>query len=627
MKLNKLTIGQRILAGFGVVLALMVLSVVVTLFGVNNVVSNAKEVIQGNRLDGLLAQREVDHLTWANKLNSTLSDPKADKITVQTDHTKCALGLWLYGEGRREAEAQVPGLSPLLKQTEEAHMRLHQTASAIAKVFSPGDVELPGLLAGREADHLRWSNAVAKALLNHEPQLGVETDHTKCALGLWLAGPESAAAAAANPQIKELLEQVKEPHQRLHASALAIQEALNAGEGEKAEGIYQQQTQTALADTGGVLKKLIEVAKASVQGKQQAEAIYTSQTLPALAATQGLLHQMRDTSRKVILTDEAMLDQAQSCKTKVSLLGIMAVLAGFVLAFFIARGISGVLRRISTQMEEGAAQVSSASGQVASTSQGLAQGSSEQAASLENTSTALEEVAAMIRQNADNAQEANSLMTQSSQVVTQALESMGTLRQAMERITEASDQTSKIIKTIDEIAFQTNLLALNAAVEAARAGEAGAGFAVVAEEVRNLAQRAAEAAKNTQAIIEKNLDNIRQGSGLVAGTDEAFGQVAQSTSQVAALVAEIAAASSEQAQGIEQVNHATQEMDEVTQQTASGAEESASAAEELDSQAHQLQDLVGDMLALVGAGSRQRRERASSKAPALLPAQLEGPAS
>ncbi|MBI4799637.1 MAG: CZB domain-containing protein, partial [Desulfarculus sp.] len=568
-KLSNMTVGQRILAGFGVVLALMVVSVAFTQSGVNSVVKNAEEVIAGNRLDGLLAQREVDHLTWANKLNATLSDPKADKVTVETDHTKCGLGRWLYGDGRRQAEGQVPALSPLLKQTEDSHMRLHQTAAEIAKVFRPGDVELPGFLSAREADHLRWSNTVAQALLNNQAQLGVETDHTKCGLGQWLPSPQ-AAAAAANPQIKALLEQIKAPHERLHASASAIQEALGAGNAAKAQEIFQQQTQAALTETGGVLKKMIEEARLSVQGKQQAEAIYTSQTLPALAATQGLMQQMRASARQAILTDEAMLSQAQDCKTKVTLTGALALVVGLFMAFFIARGISAALRRISTQMNEGASQVAAASSQVASTSQSLAQGSAEQAASLENTSTSLEEVASMIRQNADNAQQANSLMEQSNQVVSQAVLSMDTLRQAMERITQASEQTGKIIKTIDEIAFQTNLLALNAAVEAARAGEAGAGFAVVAGEVRNLAMRAAEAAKNTQAIIEQNLRNIEQGSSLVRGTDEAFGQVAQSARQVAALVSEIAAASAEQAQGIEQISRAMADMDKVTQQNAAG---------------------------------------------------------
>jgi methyl-accepting chemotaxis protein len=163
------------------------------------------------------------------------------------------------------------------------------------------------------------------------------------------------------------------------------------------------------------------------------------------------------------------------------------------------------------------------------------------------------------------------------EVIGKANSSMRQMRTAMERINAASDEMAKIIKTIDEIAFQTNLLALNAAVEAARAGEAGAGFAVVADEVRNLAMRAAEAAKNTSQLIEDNIKNIKDGSELVAATDEAFSEVAGTSSRVAELVGEIAAASSEQTQGIDQINKAAIEMDRVTQSTAANAEQMAAA--------------------------------------------------
>ena len=173
----------------------------------------------------------------------------------------------------------------------------------------------------------------------------------------------------------------------------------------------------------------------------------------------------------------------------------------------------------------------------------------------------------------------------------------------MQEMSTASEETAKIIKTIDEIAFQTNLLALNAAVEAARAGEAGAGFAVVADEVRNLAMRAAEAAKNTASLIEGTVDKVRDGSDLVTKTAEAFSHVTGSTGKVKELVAEIAAASSEQAQGVEQINKAVTEMDKVTQQTAANAEESASAAEELTAQSQQMRGVVGELVALVAGGA------------------------
>ena len=170
----------------------------------------------------------------------------------------------------------------------------------------------------------------------------------------------------------------------------------------------------------------------------------------------------------------------------------------------------------------------------------------------------------------------------------------------MQEISKASEETSKIIKTIDEIAFQTNLLALNAAVEAARAGEAGAGFAVVADEVRNLAMRAADAAKNTAALIEGTVKKVSDGTALVKTTNDAFKEVAGSTAKVGELVGEIAAASTEQAQGIEQVNIAVTEMDKVTQQNAATAEESASASEELNAQAEEMKSFVADLAAMVG---------------------------
>jgi methyl-accepting chemotaxis protein len=357
-------------------------------------------------------------------------------------------------------------------------------------------------------------------------------------------------------------------------------------------------------------------------------AIYQGQTLPALAQVQGLLKDLRQEARRHILSDQGMLDKATGLQYRVSLLGGAALVVGVLLAWFIARGIGQALRGLAQQLRLGAEQVASASNQVAAASQNLAQGASEQASSLEETSASLEEISAMVRSNAEAAGEANRLVDDSRATVTQAVESMVSLRQAMDRIEKASQQTAAIIKTIDEIAFQTNLLALNAAVEAARAGEAGAGFAVVAEEVRNLAQRAAEAAKNTQAILETNLSNIQQGGRLVTATDQAFSGVAEGTTQVADLVARISAASNEQTQGISQINSAVQDVDRVTQTNASEAEESAAAAEELSGQARSLHDTVDYLRQLVGGdhqaqGPGRWRARGSRRAAASAPLEYQ----
>ncbi|MGB5983858.1 MAG: methyl-accepting chemotaxis protein [Desulfobacterales bacterium] len=276
---------------------------------------------------------------------------------------------------------------------------------------------------------------------------------------------------------------------------------------------------------------------------------------------------------------------------------------------YIQRGINTPIRRAVEGLTDSAEQAACASGQVAAASQILAEGASEQAASIEETSAALEQISAMTNQNADNSNQANALMGEANQVVQSADSSMGELTVSMAAITQASEETSRIVKTIDEIAFQTNLLALNAAVEAARAGEAGAGFAVVADEVRNLAMRAAEAAQNTSALIENTVSKIKAGTDRVAVTSQAFKEVRQSTGKVGELVSEIAAASNEQAQGIGQINRAVAEMDKIVQQNAASAEESASASEQMNHQAQEMKGIAAGLLCMIaGRGARAAQD-------------------
>jgi methyl-accepting chemotaxis protein len=286
-------------------------------------------------------------------------------------------------------------------------------------------------------------------------------------------------------------------------------------------------------------------------------------------------------------------------------IGALSMIVFVVVALLISRGIIRPISQAIEGLMEGSVQVAAASEQIATASQALAEGASEQASSLEESSASLEEMASMTRQNADNAKIADGLMKKSSREAGEAKESMAELIASMGEISKASEETSKIVKTIDEIAFQTNLLALNAAVEAARAGEAGAGFAVVADEVRRLALRATEAAKNTAVLIEATVKRVKEGAEHVVRTNNSFAQVADGTFKGGELVAEIAAASGEQAQGITQINRAVAEMDKVVQQTASSAEESASASEELTAQAGQMKGYVDDLALLVGgAGNR-----------------------
>jgi len=300
---------------------------------------------------------------------------------------------------------------------------------------------------------------------------------------------------------------------------------------------------------------------------------------------------------------------SQASRVVLGGLGLTLAL-GALAAVLITRSITRPIREIIGGLTQGADQVAAAAGQVSGASQQLAEGAGAQASAIEQTSASLEEMTAVTRRNAANAAQADALMKTAGEVVANADGSMQRLTASMADITRAGEETGKIIKTIDEIAFQTNLLALNAAVEAARAGEAGAGFAVVADEVRNLALRAAEAARGTAGLIDGTREKLREGSALVEATNRAFDEITRATAEAGRLVGDITSASEEQAQGIAQVSTAVAEVDQVTQRNAASAEESASAAQEMNAQAEEMKASVRDLAHLVDG------DRAEAHAPA-----------
>ncbi len=323
--------------------------------------------------------------------------------------------------------------------------------------------------------------------------------------------------------------------------------------------------------------------------------------------------------------EERSNDVMSAAITSMLTLAAIGVVIGILLGIVITRGITKPINLIIRGLSDAASQVGSASEEVAAAGQSLAEGASEQASSLEETSSSLEEMASMTRQNGDNAQKANALSAEASNASDKGMKAMESMAHAMEEIKKSSDETAKIIKVIDEIAFQTNLLALNAAVEAARAGDAGKGFAVVAEEVRNLAQRSAEAAKDTSALIEGSQKNADMGVNSVEEVKNILNAVTKGIKEVNTIMQEVAAASNEQTQGIEQINTAVSQMDQVVQQSASNSEESASASEELAAQAQQMQAIVDELAQLVygkdadhmtaGQGSSAVRSKTSNPKP------------
>jgi methyl-accepting chemotaxis protein len=286
-------------------------------------------------------------------------------------------------------------------------------------------------------------------------------------------------------------------------------------------------------------------------------------------------------------------------------------------SFLMARSIGATLKSVVANLDEESFTLSRAANEVRASGRSLAEGASDQASSLEETSASLEEIGSMTRQNSDNAKLAKQKAGEAKQELVKSGEAMDRMGIAIGKIKESSDQTAKIIKTIDEIAFQTNLLALNAAVEAARAGDAGKGFAVVAEEVRNLAQRSAEAARNTGALLEESRKQAEHGVGVSAEVAGILAGLSGKVTDVAGLIAEVAAANEEQSKGVAQIGTAVNQVDKVTQATAASAEESAAAGETLFAQAKSLADTVLSLNGLVhGGNGRMDHRPAESGTPA-----------
>ncbi|MEZ4524785.1 MAG: methyl-accepting chemotaxis protein [Desulfobacterales bacterium] len=324
--------------------------------------------------------------------------------------------------------------------------------------------------------------------------------------------------------------------------------------------------------------------------------------------------EMLDTCYNIRNDQKARMRRQISNSKKLMGIGFASVFAaGILFALFLTREITRPVTRVVQGLTQSSDEVAAASAQVSSASIMLAEGASEQAAAAEETSASLMQISAMIRQNAENAGKADQVMKQVREIIRKADNSLSELKSSMEKTIRASDQTFHIVKTIDEIAFQTNLLALNAAVEAARAGGSGAGFAVVAGEVRNLALRASEAAGNTSGLIEETVQRIKAGFHLLSETVDSFSAVTEHSAHAGEIVGEIAEASGEQSRGIDQLHKAITDMEKVIHQNASTAEESAAASEELNAQAEEMKGFTHALSAMISGESGYSGKKAEKK--------------
>ena len=377
-----------------------------------------------------------------------------------------------------------------------------------------------------------------------------------------------------------------------------------------------QQSTAALIDKFTSLHTRAKQTYAKMIGSANLSADDQSKLTAIEQETKQMEQSLQDLHNTVGTKDfQAELDAVTASNQRQSFLGLLLFILAAAFAagsvFLLEKQVSSPLRDLVNRLSDGALQIAQSATQVSSSSQSLSRDSSHQAASLEETSASSEEINAMAQKNTDSCRSAADLVSMSQDKFTHTNKSLSELVLAMEEINASSGKISRIIKVIDEIAFQTNILALNAAVEAARAGEAGSGFAVVADEVRTLAQRSAQAARDTAALIEDSINKSNSGKAKVDEVTVAIQAVTEESSKVKVLVDQINVGSTEQTHGIGNITRAITQMEKVTQTSAASAQQSAEAASELTEQSESLEDIVRILSSVVNGEGSEAQSRGS----------------
>lgn len=613
MKLNSLTVGRRVVLGFALLLAILFAVGAITLHleddvgeGLNFV--NRQVAPASRHAADLLAHMDEFRLNarvyglTGSDADLQLTRAALEKVKTSQTHisemmaadSRLAAQL---GEAARDFDASLAAYEPILRRTATHQEMLSSLWESVEESRIQTEdacaVMLDGMFAASARDHA--NNNAPEAARRLDRMQGMVTlggmlreFHAASLRGRAERDPAAILEGLKRlPTALSLVEDIRltqvnaDNRARLDAVEAALRELQVGGQAYAAELTALAETNTARARAGEV----------------------------AAATTLAFMDAAEKTTQDYMVVVESALNVLRRTVQTGSLAGL---LFGLGVAWLIIRQINRALTATAEGLTDGSRQVASAAGQVSASSQSLAEGSSEQAASLEEISSSIEELSSMTKRNADNAQAGKTASNQARVAAETGAAEMTRMQEAMNAIQQSSADISKIIKTIDEIAFQTNILALNAAVEAARAGEAGAGFAVVADEVRSLAQRSAVAARETADKIAAATQKSAQGVELSTRVGGGLREIVEKAREVDRLVAEVATASHQQSEGLAQINVAITQMDKVTQSNAAGAEETASAAEELNAQSSELQQAAARLAALVGARIESHVELAAA---------------
>ncbi len=571
--------------------------------------------------------REQNHKIFADRIAAISESLKATNNLFETHKDDIA--------GWDKLDAMSRQVMPLGTKWAGDNVRLFELFREMeaTTILNP-DVLLRDLQRYR-GDHYQLLARLGGMLANNEDDGGPDITGADnlCAFGKWrVSFDDGSAFYSRNPEMRKAMDIMTEPHRNFHRTAHEVQRLLRDN-----PDVNRQVALAAFLECFADAAKVVQTFDIMVAEAEKARKIYNDanelatavimpQSNDLMAKLQELVNYNDANSREI---SKASIAESDSALRTMLVLGGVSLGIGFFLAAFllytIRHSLTGPINRIIDSLSEDAASLTSMAERFCDTSKALSDGAQNQAAALEESSSALEQLASMTRKNADNANQVNHLMEGNATQIRDGSDAVSRMASAMGEINVSAEKISNINSTIESIAFQTNLLALNAAVEAARAGEAGKGFAVVADEVRNLAQRSAVASRDTSSLIGSTVHNVANGSTITNEIESRFATITSVTDQIVKMISEITVATNEQAQGMDQINTSMARIDRITQENAKNAEESAADSVTLNERSENLMNTVFSLGSVLGARTEQRIAAALKEANSRVPAKAVTP--